>query len=292
MKALEFQSVCKSFGSVEAIKELNFSIEKGECVALLGSNGAGKSTFINLAAGIRRPDRGKISIYGSSPGSLESKQHMRILTQELSFPSQLKVKEVLALVAGHYNSFDFSRFVASLDIEHLLSRNIQGLSGGEKKRVGIICTLIGSPELILLDEPTSNIDLRGRHLVYETLKEFLKEKKRSLIFSSHQMQEVEFLADKIFILKRGEIATSGTTAEVKSRFGLKKVSYRSQRSDISIAAAKKKIAEGDRFSLLGRNSDEMLKELLAKDSGVFDVTIAEPSLDEIFMKIWDEGEGQ
>ena len=284
---LEFNNVTKFYGKIQALKNVSLQVEPGERLAILGSNGAGKSTFMSLASGIRPHDSGNITLFGGEAGSKAAKQRMRILPQELSFPPQLKVEEILKLIAAHYDHFDFAKLVHDMRLESLLKRKTHQLSGGQRKRVGIVATLIGSPDLAMLDEPTANIDLTGRELVYEILQDYLRQEGKSLIFSSHQMQEVEYLADRIVVLRSGEVAASGSTEEIKAEYGLKKICFRSQLPDLNIPSARDLTRHGDMVTLLGRNSDQMLKEVIAKDPNANAISVSDSSLDEIFIKLWN-----
>ena len=284
---LDFNNVTKSYGNIQALKQVSLQVEPGEQVAILGSNGAGKSTFMSLASGVRPNDSGSIAIFGEQPGSKTAKLRMRILPQELSFPQQLKVIEILKLVSAHYDNFDFTKLIQDMKIEGLLNRKMHQLSGGQHKRVGIVSTLIGSPDLLMLDEPTANIDLTGRELVYDFLQDYLKQEGKSLIFSSHQMQEVEYLADRIVVLKSGQVVANGSTEEIKVEYGLKKVSFRTQLQELNIPSARDISRHGDKVTLLGSDSDKMLKEVIAEDANASAINVDDSSLDEIFLKLWE-----
>ena len=284
---LDFDNVSKSYGEIHALKGVSLQVNPGERLAIIGSNGAGKSTFMSLASGIRPHDSGSISIFGHEAGSRVAKKCMRILPQELSFPPQLKVAEILKLVAAHYDNFNFEKLVDDMELDNLLKRKAHQLSGGEQKRVGIVATLIGDPDLVMLDEPTANIDLHGRNMVYEILQDYLQQEGKSLIFSSHQMQEVEYLADKIIVLQSGKVIASGSTEEIKSEYGLKKVCFRSQVADLNIPSARDLNRQGDKVTLLGSDSDQMLKEVIANDINAQAISVSDSSLDEILIKLWN-----
>lgn len=287
--SLFFKDVTKKYGDVMALDQFNLKVEKGQSLALLGSNGAGKSTFINLASGILSGANGTMEILGEFPGSKSLKKRMRILTQDLDFPSTLKVGEVLRLVSRHFQNKDFDQLVDQLELSSLHRRRVHELSGGEQKRVGIACSLIGHPDLVLLDEPTSNIDLRVRRQVYQTLKEHFLKSGGTLIFSSHQMQEVEELADQVAVMGRGRVIAQGTTQEMKSRYGLKKVCFESKQFDYKVESATSSQVQGEKVVLLGNNSDTMIREVISRDDTAKNFEITTASLDEIVLKLWSQG---
>ena len=162
------------------------------------------------------------------------------------------------------------------------------LSGGEGRKVALVCALLGSPELVILDEPTANIDLHGRLIIEKVLHEYFEGTKRCLFFSSHQMDEVEKLADRVIVLKNGEILAQGSALEMRKKFGLKKVTFHSVANISDFKTPKRWEVVDDKFYLWGEDSDLMIKEVLNLDSNATHLNIESPHLDEILLKLWDK----
>ena len=286
-QALKFSEVTKTYADVTAISNLSLTVERGETVALLGGNGAGKTTFMSLALGLIDASQGQVSVMGKNAGASELRKSVRLLTQDLDFPAHLKVKEVIKLVASHYGDEGFGDLLEELSLVGILNRKTFQLSGGEKRRLGICCCLIGDPQFVFLDEPTANIDIQGRHEIYQVLSKRLRGK--TLMFSSHQMQEVELLAEKIFIMNKGQLVASGNTQEIKHQYGLKSVSFKPSLQGLSFNSAIKTQINSEKVVLFGNETDAMIKEVLAQDPKASEIEILNPSLDEVVMQLWKGG---
>ncbi len=286
---LKFTDVTKRYSKTVAVNNLSLEIKQGEKVALLGSNGAGKTSFLSMAAGLRKPSSGSIQILGSSVYNPQTKPLVTYLPQVLDFPSNITVNEIIDLVSTHYQTdYNFlNDLLEQLELKKLLKRKTSALSGGEKRKLGLVCTLLGRPQFAMLDEPTANIDVEGCVKIEEILKNYFNQNKTSLLFSSHQMQEVENLADKIVILKAGEIITQGPTSQIKKEFGLKKVSCYSTQN-IKTTFAVSQTNNDNQYEFLCHNSDSLLKDIINKYDDVSDIDIKEPSLDEILIKLWSD----
>jgi ABC-2 type transport system ATP-binding protein len=284
---LSFTNVFKDYGKVRAINNLSLDIHEGKRVALLGSNGAGKSSFLSMASGLKRSTGGEVKVFSSNPSSLAVKKRMTYLPQELSFPENLKVKEILSIVEVHHDHSIANSLVSDLGMHNLLSRKTYQLSGGERRKLGLICNLLSSPEFVMLDEPTANIDVEGRQSIEEILKDYFRDNSKTLLFSSHQMKEVENLADEIVILRSGKIVARGPTQEIKKEFGAKKVIFTSD-LELEIESSKSIELKDNLYTVLGDDSDEIIKEVIQKDANVKKISIEDPDLEEILMKLWNE----
>lgn len=283
---LSFQNVTKTYGSVAALKGISFDLRPREIVAVIGANGAGKSTMMNMASGLIGPTEGQVQILGMNPNATEVKRLRRTLPQELRFPKHLRVNEILELVSAHYKSKVSKSFIDRLGIRKLLNRMTTELSGGELRKIGILCGLIGAPKLVLFDEPTANVDLLGQAAIREILLEYFKAYERSFFFSSHSMQEVEMLADRVIVLLHGKIVVDSPTKDLKSLTKLKKVLFRSENESLVLKSANRIIRRGSECEALGINSDEILRELVSKDSSACHFDISNPTLEESILNIW------
>lgn len=285
-EALVFSKVEKGFGSVKVFNSLNFRVERGEIVAFLGANGAGKSTFLSLASGLLKPDAGEVRVLNSTAGSFPLKRRVRTLTQELAFPQQLTVKEIVSLAQSHFGASWPQTLLEALQLDSILDRRTGGLSGGESRRLGLAITLLGDPELILLDEPTSSLDLKGQRAIQEVLIEHLRRTGATLIFSSHRMSEVEKLADRITVINRGRILADGPTAEIRREFGMAKVHFVSELPIDKLESARALLQTNLRYEALGPDADAILRELILKHGKAREFSVQHAPLEEIILQLW------
>ena len=286
-KILDFANVYKDYGKVRALDDLSLDIYQGEKVALLGSNGAGKSSFLGLASGLKKVSKGSVKIFNEDPHKLEVKKRMTYLPQELGFPENLKVKEIISIIESHHEYSEAKMLISELGLSSLLERKTFQLSGGERRKLGLICNLLSSPDFVMLDEPTSNIDVEGRQQIEDILQNYFKNDKRTLLFSSHQMNEVEKLADRIVILRAGKIVAQGPTEEIKKEFGAKKVIFHSNKHFKVESGKSQEVIDG-KYTILGEDSDKIIKEIIRVDPLASNISIENPHLEEILMKLWNK----
>ncbi|HND85489.1 MAG TPA: ABC transporter ATP-binding protein [Pseudobdellovibrionaceae bacterium] len=284
---LEMIHVRKHFGQVKAIDDVNFNVYPGEIVALLGSNGAGKTTLIGLTSGALHPSAGEVKVFGMHPTDRLAHIYRRVLPQELSFPKTLTVNEVLKVIYSHFPGSDFEDLLQRVGLDHIRNRSTGALSGGERRKLALIGSLAGDPKLVLLDEPTANVDLVGQNNIHMLLKEYFSGQSSSLIFSSHQMKEVEDLATRVIVIATGRIVFDGSVEKLKKLRPEKKVRFRTPDLNFKITSATEtKLSEDGRVECLGRDSDEMLREIIErKGIHASQFEILDPSLDEAILSL-------
>lgn len=208
--AIQVHELKKSYGSNMVLKGLDFKIEKGEIFALLGVNGAGKTTALECIEGLRKYDSGSITINGK----------MGIQLQSSSLPAHIKPMEAVKLFAKwNRTKFDYA-MLNGLGIKEIEKKQYIQLSTGQKRRLHLALALIGNPDVIFLDEPTAGLDVQGRLSLHEQIRK-LKSHGKTLILTSHDMSEVENLCDRIAILNNGKIVFCGTASELTDKVGTK-----------------------------------------------------------------------
>jgi ABC-2 type transport system ATP-binding protein len=208
-------NLCKSYARVKAIENVNLSISRGEVFGLLGANGAGKSTTIECILGTRKPDHGTVSILGMNPLSDRKKLYERVGVQfqEANYPDKIEVYELCEVTASLYKApQDYLALLQQFGLSDKRKSLVSELSGGQKQKLFIVLALIPNPEVIFLDELTTGLDARARREVWRCLTE-LKAKGITILLTSHFMDEVEVLCDRIMILKKGESIFCGTVQE-------------------------------------------------------------------------------
>lgn len=201
--AVKVENLRKSYGENEVLKGISFSVSHGEIFAVLGINGAGKTTTLECIEGLRKFDSGTINVSGSYGVQLQSS----------SIPNDMKALEALTLFAKWRRAPIDSQYVSKLGVEPFLKKRYSQLSTGQKRRLHLSLALIGDPDIIFLDEPTAGLDVEGRVSIHTEIMN-LKARGKTILLASHDMAEVEELCDKIIIIKNGEIAFSGSAAEL------------------------------------------------------------------------------
>ena len=218
---IEIRNLTKSFGDIRAVRDLSFSVRRGELFAFLGVNGAGKSTTIECMLGTKQADAGTVRLLGQDP-----KKHRRTLFQRIGvqfqegdYQKEIKVSELCEETASLYrNPADWHVLCEQFGIGDKANTPVKGLSGGERQRLFIVLALIPQPELVFLDELTTGLDAKARRGVWKTL-EHLKEQGLTIFLTSHFMDEVEALCDEICILKKGTPVFHGTVEQAKRQCG-------------------------------------------------------------------------
>lgn len=211
----------KSFGDFKAVNKIDLSIKKGECFGLLGPNGAGKSTFINMLYGTVERTAGSLSVFNYDPKnqSREIKKRLGVVTQDNALDESLTVIENMMLYCAFIGMPKSERegrvleLLNYMNLGHKKNAPIRALSGGMKRRLVFVRALLGKPELLILDEPTTGLDPAVRHLIWGKVKE-LRKNGTTIVLTTHYMHEAEFLCDRLVILNHGQIVAEGSPQQM------------------------------------------------------------------------------
>ncbi|MEL5898165.1 ABC transporter ATP-binding protein [Clostridium sporogenes] len=215
MEVIKVHNLYKSYGNVQVVKGVSLTVKKGEVFGLLGANGAGKSTTIECILGTKNFNNGHISILGMNPQKERKQlfQKVGVQFQESNYQDKITVKELCEITEVLYkNPLDFNKLLEQFHLQDKVKNLVSELSGGEKQRLFIILALIPNPEVVFLDELTTGLDVKARRNVWKCLLN-LKKQGLTIFLTSHFMDEVEVLCDKICILKNGVIDFYGTVEE-------------------------------------------------------------------------------
>ena len=179
----------KWFGGKAAVAGLDLVLPQGTFLALLGPNGAGKTTALSLLLGLRKPDRGEALLLGGSPLDIDIRRRIGATPQTSAFPPGLKVREIVAFVAAHYpDPMPEAKLYERFGLGALAERQVGGLSGGEQRRLGVALALLGNPEVVFLDEPSTGLDVEARRLMWETMQSF-HERGGTVLLTTHYLEE-------------------------------------------------------------------------------------------------------
>ena len=211
----------KAFADVKAVDGIDLEVQRGECFGLLGPNGAGKTTTIEICEGLTDPDAGTVELLGLNwkSGSKELRQRIGIQLQETQFPDKLTVEETIRLFRSFFrNGMSVDESVKVAQLEEKRRSRVGGLSGGQKQRLAMATALVGDPELLFLDEPTTGLDPQARRHLWDLVEE-LKRAGRTIILTTHYMDEAERLCDRVAIMDHGKVIALGTPQQLIATLG-------------------------------------------------------------------------
>lgn len=207
----------KHFGSRVAVDALDLTLHRGETVALLGPNGAGKTTAIRMLLGVIRPTSGTATVFGRDPRDRATRLRMGAMLQVASVPPTLTVMELVTLFASYYaRPLPVPETLAIACLQALAKRRAGDLSGGERQRLSFALAICGDPDFVALDEPSAGLDVETRHLMWEAVRGLVSRGK-TLLLTTHYLEEADALADRIVLIAGGTIVAQGTQAELKAR---------------------------------------------------------------------------
>ncbi len=218
---LRLRGLRKAFADVQAVDGLDLEVPRGECFGLLGPNGAGKTTTIEICEGLTTPDAGTVEVLGLNwrTGAKELRQRIGIQLQETQFPDKLTVEETLRLFRSFFRrGISVDESIKTAQLEEKRSSRVGGLSGGQKQRLAMACALVGDPELLFLDEPTTGLDPQARRHQWD-LVDGLKQAGRTIILTTHYMDEAERLCDRVAIMDHGKVIALGTPQQLIGTLG-------------------------------------------------------------------------
>lgn len=281
------EQVSKRYGRVKALEEVSLEVAEGELLALLGPNGAGKSTAISLLAGLRRPDRGRAWLFGLDPQDPRARINLGVTPQETGLPGELRVDEVLELVQAYYpNPMPRRELLERFGLSGLERRQCGGLSGGQKRRLAVALAFAGNPRLVILDEPTTGLNVEARRSLWEGVKQY-QAQGGTVLLTTHYLEEAEALASRIAVIDHGRLIAEGTTAQIKARVGLKQVRFAATEIP-PLEGVSRLEREGDTFTLYTPDSDAAVRQLVWKNVAFSNLEVRSVSLEEAFAALTGE----
>jgi ABC-2 type transport system ATP-binding protein len=307
--AVFIENLQKSYGDVKAVRDISFNIQQGEIFGLLGPNGAGKTTTIRCLCTLAKPDSGKIDIGGISAVDNPKAARRRIgyVAQEVAIDKVLTGRELLQLQAALYHlpkttaKQRINSLLQLLSLEEYADKKSGTYSGGLRKRLDLAAGLLHQPDLLVLDEPTVGLDIESRFIVWEFLRQ-LKEAGTTVLITSHYLEEIDMLADRVAIIDRGTLIAQGTPGELKNRVGGDRVTLRIREFSPSEEAEKAKsllqslpfveeiiinTSQGNSLNLVVTAQSNPLSQiersLLDANLPIFSMAQSRPSLDDVYL---------
>ncbi|HWI63810.1 MAG TPA: ABC transporter ATP-binding protein [Symbiobacteriaceae bacterium] len=302
---LAVRNLVKRFGQNEAVRDLSFAVEKGESFGLLGPNGAGKSTVISMICGLLTPTAGEIQVGGidTRRDPMAVKRLMGVVPQDIALYPTLSARENLRFWGQMYGLYgaELSRRVAEvLEIVSLTDRQkerINTYSGGMKRRINIAASLLHRPQLLIMDEPTVGIDPQSRGNILDTVRRLNTELAMTVVYTSHYMEEVEYLCHRVGIIDRGSLIALGSLDEVRHLAGSDTtIRLKTANPDPKLAAAvaavpgvsQAYIDDGAIVALVGEPGETlaaMLSTITAAGKRILGVEVDEPNLESVFLRL-------
>ncbi|MET7690655.1 ABC transporter ATP-binding protein [Streptomyces sp. NPDC005483] len=220
-----FDQVSKAYGEVRAVDGLALTLRPGETVALLGPNGAGKSTTLDLLLGLKQPDSGSVRLFGTTPREAIVAGQVGAMLQSGGLMDEVTVAELVKLACAlHPKPYPVGDVLARAGVAQIADRKVNKLSGGQAQRVRFALATAGDSDLIVLDEPTTGMDVTTRHAFWATMRE-QADQGRTVLFATHYLEEADAIADRVLVLHRGRLLADGTAAEIKAKAGARRIAF-------------------------------------------------------------------
>ena len=282
MPAIEVSGLRKAYGSLEAVRGVDFSIEEGEVFGLLGPNGAGKTTTVEILEGYRKRDAGDVRVLGHDPErpGPDFRERIGVVLQQSELWPNLTVRETHAIFAGYYRApRDVDEVIALVGLEQKSSARIKSLSGGQKRRLDLGIALIGDPDLVFLDEPTTGFDPQARRAAWEMIRS-LRSLGKTVLLTTHYLDEAEQLADRVAVLREGQIVRIGTPAELTTTDLQTEIRYRQNGEEVVV-----------RTDEPTRVLAELTSEAVARGEELEGLQVRRPSLEDVYLALTADEEG-
>jgi len=294
---LRVENLVKSYGNVEAVRGVSFSVEEGEVFGLLGPNGAGKTSTVEILEGLRDPDSGTVSVCGLNPqtNSTELKHEIGAALQSTSLPDKLRVMEALRLFAGFYKRRRSPEdLLKRFGLEEKRNTFYSQLSGGQKQRLALAMALVNDPKVLFFDEPTAGLDPQVRREIYDIIEE-LKRDKKTIVMTTHYIEEAEHLCDRVAIVDHGKVIALGTPRDLKSHSGGTtrievRLSQPASNGALSTLEGVTDVRELDGAYVLHSRKPpktivDLVKHLEGNANELVSLEIASPSLEDVFIEL-------
>ncbi len=278
----------KNFGEVQALRHVDFAVRAGELVALLGPNGAGKTTAVKLFLGLARPSTGTVNVFGGDPVHAEVRTRIGAMLQVAKVPETLRVSEHIDLFSSYYpKPLPLAETLSMAGLREIKDRVFGELSGGQRQRVLFALALCGDPDILFLDEPTVGLDVESRRILWEEIRKLIARGK-SVLLTTHYLEEADALADRVVVINHGEIIAEGTPAEIKASTAGRRIRCVSS-LDIETVRAMAGVIEvrrdRDALEIHAAEAEPILRELLRRDGDLSGLEVSSAGLEEAFLAL-------
>jgi len=289
------KNVTRRFGDVTALDDVSLDIRSGQIVGLLGPNGAGKSTLLSLVQGLRRATSGTVELFGGSPQVAANRRLLGCTPQATALPDTLRVGEVIDFVGAHFAPSTGLRdrtaeIAEEFGLTDLVRRQTGALSGGQKRRLSVALAFVGRPQLVLLDEPTTGLDVDARRTLWDAIRR-QHDAGATVVITSHYLEEIEALAERVVVIDGGRVLEDDSLGTVLSRVSLRQVTLDSERLDLVAAlpgvVRQRKDAAGA-TTFYAQDSDALIIELVRSGIPFSNLAVRGATLEEAFLTLTDK----
>ncbi len=278
----------KNYGEVQALRQVDFTVRAGELVALLGPNGAGKTTAVKLFLGLAKPTTGTVSVFGGNPIHAEVRTRIGAMLQVAKVPETLRVREHIDLFSSYYpRPLPIDEILTLAGLQEIKNREFGELSGGQRQRVLFALALCGDPDILFLDEPTVGLDVESRRVLWEEIRRLVARGK-TVLLTTHYLEEADALADRVVVINRGEIIAEGTPSEIKASTAGRRIRCVTSLGIETVRSLPGVIeVRTDRAGLEIRagSAEPILRELLMRDAGISNIEVTSAGLEEAFLAL-------
>ena len=274
--AISVHGLRKSYGDYEAVRGISFEIPEGEVFGLLGPNGAGKTTTIEILEGYRRRDAGEVDVLGFDPGRAGPafRERIGVVLQQSQLWPTITVAETHRMFAGYYDRpRDVDEVIKLVGLEEKRDARVKTLSGGQKRRLDLGVALVGDPDLVFLDEPTTGFDPAARRAAWDMIRA-LRSLGKTILLTTHYLDEAEQLADRVAVLREGQIIREGTPAELTGATNETEVRYRQDGHEVVIHTTEPT-----------RLLQELTAAALAEGREVEGLQVRRPTLEDVYLSL-------
>ena len=281
MSAIVVRGLRKAYGPLEAVRGVDFEIEEGEVFGLLGPNGAGKTTTVEILEGYRKRDAGEVSVLGHDPErpGLEFRERIGVVLQQSDLWANLTVRETHRIFAGYYEQArDVNEVIELVGLAEKRDAKVKTLSGGQKRRLDLGIALVGDPDLVFLDEPTTGFDPAARRAAWEMIRS-LRSLGKTVLLTTHYLDEAEQLADRVAVMREGVIVRVGTPRELTAGDLEVEILYRRDGEEIIV-----------RTTEPTRVLHELTTEALARGEELERLEVRRPSLEDVYLTLTGDEE--
>jgi ABC-2 type transport system ATP-binding protein len=281
--AIAVRDLVKSYGSVQALRGISFEVARGEVFGLLGPNGAGKTTTVEILEGYRRRDAGEATVLGFDPGHSPRalRERIGVVLQQSDSPPLLTVREVHRMFAGYYEEpRDVDEVIELVGLSEKRDAKVKTLSGGQKRRLDLGTALVGDPDLVFLDEPTTGFDPAARRSAWDMIRS-LRALGKTILLTTHYLDEAQQLADRVAVIRGGEIVALGTPAELIGVTGKTEIRYRLNGELVVIDTEEPT-----------RVLHELTAQALAEGRELEHLEVRRPSLEDVYLELVEEDDGE
>ncbi|MXY07117.1 MAG: ABC transporter ATP-binding protein [Rhodothermaceae bacterium] len=280
--------VTHHYGSILALDELDLEVRQGEVLGVLGPNGAGKTTAINLLLGNLPVQQGSVSVFGQEPGAMQVRERRGAMLQVSGISGNLTVRENIELFSSYYPApLAVANLLSMAGLEDLSERRFGKLSGGQKQRVMFALALAGDPELLFLDEPTTGLDVDARHRLWDEIRTL----EVTAVLSTHNLAEVDALADRVIVIHHGQRIADGTPAEIKSHAAgrlVRCVTSTLPNEITQLPGVIQAKVRGRHLEVQTTLPEDLVRNLLARDEELVDLTVEAVDLENAFLSLTKE----